>query len=66
MPLVFLFLHSFFYFFELFARYGDFSWYKGITGAELVEGKDEAQDDHDALGASEFKSMTPASEMLMK
>ena len=51
---------------KYFARYGDFSWYKGITGAELVEGKDEAQDDHDALGASEFKSMTPASEMLMK
>jgi len=51
---------------KYFARYGDFSWYKGITGAELVEGKDEAQDDHDALGASEYKTMTPASEMLMK
>ena len=51
---------------KYFARYGDFSWYKGITGAELVEGKDEAQDDHDALGVSEYKTMTPASEMLMK
>ena len=50
---------------KYFARYGDFSWYKGITGAELAEGKAEAQDDHDALGASEYKSMTPADEKLM-
>ena len=51
---------------KYFARYGDFSWYKGITGAELTEGIGGAQDDHDALGASEYKTMTPASEMLME
>ena len=50
---------------KYFSRYGDFAWYKGITGAELAEGKAEAQDDHDNLGPDEFKSHTPPSEMLM-
>ena len=49
-----------------FAKFGDFSWYKGITRAELAEGKAEEQEGHDALGPSEYKGMTPFGEMLMK